>query len=248
MLIRSFLMIFVTVFGVAQTSFDNNETVFTSSNVVAINSLGEIFELKNESLIKGSYRYHNVLLGKISQIDVSNPLKTWVFYQDFQTTVQLDNTLNPIQKTIFTDAYVSHIGNASSDRLWRINSGSNQLELYTIQTQKSIPLYTPFTEPVVGFSSSQEFCWVQTSSALFLFNTYGSLLQKIPFQGKHLLAFDGKVLLVENDKGWYSFTYKKDKELRLLDFKKYLPQRLFPSGNYLYIYEGNQVIKTKLPN
>ena len=248
MLNRLFFLIFTSFFVAAQTHFDSNETVFESADLVAVNSLDNFFELKNESLVNGSFRYHNVLLGEISQIDVSNPLKTWVFYRDFQTVIQLDNTLNPIQKITFTNAYVSYVGNASADRLWRVNSDSNQLELYTIQTRKITPLYNPFSEPVVGFSSSQEYCWVQTSSALFLFNTYGSLLQKIPFEGKHSIAFDGKVLFVENDQGWHSFAHNKDNELQFLNLKNYLPQRLFPSGKYFYIYNGNQVIKTKLPN
>ncbi len=248
MLNRVFFLIFASFFVSAQTLFDSNEIVFESADVVAINSLENFFELKNETLINGSFRYYNVLLGAISQVDVSNPIKIWVFYKDFQTAIQLDNTLNPIQKVVFFDAFISHIGDASADRLWRINSDSNQLELYTVRTQKSIPLYAPFAEPIIGFASSQEFCWVQTSSALFLFNTYGSLLQKISFEGKETLAFDGKVLLVENDLGWYSFTYNKDSSLQFLGLKNYLPQRLFPSGNYFYIYKGNQVTKTKLPN
>lgn len=242
------IFVFLSFSIFAQTQLENSHVVFESSDVVAINSLGNILELKNGSLLMNSFRYHNTLLGEISQIDASNALINWVFYKDFQTAIQLDNTLSPIQKIQFDDAYISFIGSASENRLWRINSDTNQLEMYFIKNQNSIPLYTSFSEPVTGFSSSQEFCWVQTASTLFLFNTYGSLLKKISFSGTDSLSFDGKTLLAQNIKGWFSFSHKFDNEPQFLDIEKYLPKRVFLSGNYFYIYDGNRVFKTTLPN
>lgn len=248
-MLRLIFLFFLSLTICAQKQhIDNPEVVSKSSKITAVNSLGEFYELSNETLLKGPNRYHNTLLGRISQVDASNPLKIWVFYGDFQTAIQLDNMLTPIQKIQFTDAHISFVGEASEDRLWRINSDTNQLELYLIRSQKSIPLFTPFSERVIGFSSSQEFCWVQTPSSLLMFNVYGSLIKQVDFDGEGILDFDGKTLVVKNNDGWHALSFKKDNELQLLAIEKYLPQRVFPSGKYFYIYDGNQLIKTKLPN
>jgi hypothetical protein len=48
-----------------------------------------------------TFVYQNFSLGKITKVDLQNPLKIVLFYENFNTVVTLDNQLNEIQKSIF---------------------------------------------------------------------------------------------------------------------------------------------------
>lgn len=44
------------------------------------------------------WQYKNLSLGKITKIDLQNPLKIVLFYEGFNSVILLDNQLNEIQK------------------------------------------------------------------------------------------------------------------------------------------------------
>jgi hypothetical protein len=58
-----------------------------------------------------TFVYQNFSLGKITKVDLQNPLKIVLFYENFNTVVTLDNQLNEIQKSQFFrkfSSYCSH--------------------------------------------------------------------------------------------------------------------------------------------
>ena len=50
-----------------------------------------------------SLEYKNISLGKITKVDLQNPLKIVLFYENFNTAVLLDNQLNETQKINFSE-------------------------------------------------------------------------------------------------------------------------------------------------
>ena len=67
-------------------------------------SFGFYYTVKNNIFSKIGTRetfvYKNFSLGKIAKVDLQNPLKIVLFYENFNTVVTLDNQLNEIQKVI----------------------------------------------------------------------------------------------------------------------------------------------------
>jgi len=74
-------------------------SVAVKGNTIEVDNLGDVYVLANQDIIKYKnggqlYRlYSNKSLGNISRIDVSNPLKTLVFYRDLSRLVFIDNTI-----------------------------------------------------------------------------------------------------------------------------------------------------------
>jgi hypothetical protein len=68
-----------------------------------------------------TFVYQNFSLGKITKVDLQNPLKIVLFYENFNTVVTLDNQLNEIQKN-FSESSVpivaTAIGIASQNQFW----------------------------------------------------------------------------------------------------------------------------------
>ena len=74
--------------------------VHNSSNITEIDQYGFIYDIEKDNLIKYDsqgnelYNYSNKLLGEITQIDISNPLRPLLFYKDQGIILALDNTLS----------------------------------------------------------------------------------------------------------------------------------------------------------
>ena len=74
--------------------------VHNSSHITEIDQYGFIYDIEKDNLIKYDsqgnelYNYSNKLLGEITQIDISNPLRPLLFYKDQGIILALDNTLS----------------------------------------------------------------------------------------------------------------------------------------------------------
>ncbi len=105
---------------------------------VGSDGMGTLYYLKNNVFYSKnkneSWQYKNVSLGKPTNIDIQNPLKIMLFYENFNTVIILDNQLNETQKINFSENDVpivaSAAGNASQNRLWIYNSLTQQIGLF----------------------------------------------------------------------------------------------------------------------
>ncbi len=70
--------------------FDNQQNSYTITN--------NILTKTNQT---STYQYNNLGLGKITKVEIQNPLQIVVFYKNFNTVVLLDNQLNEIKKIDF---------------------------------------------------------------------------------------------------------------------------------------------------
>jgi hypothetical protein len=173
---------------------------------------GNIFFKKKKGEL---WQYKNISLGKISHVDLQNPLKIMLFYENFNTIVMLDNQLNEIQKINFSENNIpimaTATGIASQNRLWIYNSLSQQIGLfdYSKKTFKSI------TSSFQGYLKHYEsdfntFQWVDEKLNWFACDVFGKVtaLGKVP-------DFD-QIQLIANQVTLFS----KDKKLYLQDLKK----------------------------
>jgi|SRR5690606_2068593 len=127
-----------------------------------------------------SVEYQNVSFGKITHVDLTNPLKIAVLYRDFNSVVLLDNQLNEIITIDFSALdnriVVAAIGNASQNRLWFFNSLTQQIGLYEYQTHT----YNYITQPMIGnilhFESDLNyFQWIDQGLKRFVVDVYGKI-------------------------------------------------------------------------
>ena len=184
-------------------------------------ALGAFYFIKNNVLTKvadgKSVEYKNPQLGKISKVDLQNPLKIVLFFQNFNTIILLDNQLNETQKINLSDNNNPIIaiatGLAGSNRLWIYNSLSQKIGLYDYGKNDFQTLTTPFKENVKYYDSDfNYFQWIDEQGNAYRCDIYGKVdaFGRIPVGEQFQWTTDGFLI------------YKKDNQLYRFDFKEKL--------------------------
>src|SRR5690554_7397850 len=122
--------------GFAQTALLKESKPVDMDQFIGIDSYKNTYFIKDRVLHKkgeeGDFRYNNLQLGRIASVDIINPLKLVVFFEDTNTAVLLDNKLSEIQRISFHE--LSNFLNAGTattaenNGLWIFNIDSQQLE------------------------------------------------------------------------------------------------------------------------
>ena len=105
---------------------------------VGLDGIENYYYQKNNVLIKqhskNVWQYKNISLGKTTRIDIQNPLKIMLFYENFNSVILLDNQLSESQKINFSDNEIPIIatasGLASQNRLWIYTNLTQQIGLF----------------------------------------------------------------------------------------------------------------------
>ena len=200
--------------------------------------------IENNTLHKSngfeSVQYQNLRLGRISSVDLNNPLKIILLYPDFNSVVLLDNQLNEIATINFSELpqpiVVSAVGNASQNRLWFYDTLTLQIGLFDTNAN----MYQFITQPMKGTIAYWEtdfnyFRWIDEMGRQFSVDVFGKIadLGKVPdfenvrFASDNALVYksgdqiailnaDGSVdKLIETDPNSYQSFWYKDQILAI---------------------------------
>ena len=147
--------------------------------------------------------------GKVSTIDVSNPLKVLLYYKDFSTIVVLDrlltvrNTIDLRQQNIFQ---VNAIGQSYDNNIWLYDEADNKLK--KINDEGKTLLETPdfrllFDQAphVKNIYDQDGFVYLyDPEQNVFVFDYYGALRNKILISGWQDFKVAGKFIFgINND-------------------------------------------------
>ena len=219
------LLLFIASFSIVSgqdqklTSLKIDSIHFDGDAFLGYDSFGFYYTIKNNVFSKigtqETLEYKNISLGKITKVDLQNPLKIVLFYENFNTVVLLDNQLNEIQKINFSENLIpivaSAIGIASQNQLWIYNSMNQQLGFFDYLNKEYKTVSVPFTENIKHYSSDFNFFyWVDYKNNWYTCEIFGKIISKgiIP-------DFEWIEIINENQ-----FIYSKDSVLRLYDLEK----------------------------
>ncbi|WP_173966544.1 hypothetical protein [Flavobacterium collinsii] len=163
----------------------------TSDQFLGYDSFGYYYQIKNNvfSKTKGKevFEYKNVSLGTITKVDLQNPLKIVLFYEDFNTAVLLDNQLNKITDINFslnnTPIIVSAIGMSTQNQLWIYNTLNQQIGLFDYLNNEYKTVSTPLTETIKYYQTDfNTFYWIDKKNNWFSCTIFGktTALGKVP--------------------------------------------------------------------
>lgn len=180
-------------------------------------SFGFSYHIKNNVFRKTknneTFEYKNVSLGNISKVDILNPLKIVLFYEDFNTVVLLDNQLNKMTEINFsqnsTPIVVPAIGMSTQNQLWIFNTLNQQIGLFDYLKNEYKTVSTPLTEAIKYYHTDfNTFYWIDKKNNWFSCDIFGKTtsLGKVPdfdqieiidsnsyiFSKANLLYFKGK--------------------------------------------------------
>ncbi len=178
---------------------------------IGYDGFGNYFYTKNNVIYKKvdstTLQYQNVSLGKITKVDLTNPLKIIVFYETFNSVTILDNQLNEIQKIDFstfeTPVIASAIGISGLNKLWVFNTLNQQIGLYDLNTNTYQNLGIPIKDGLVFYQTDfNYFHWIDQQNQWNTCTIFGRVFQNgkmEPFANLQLLT-DHKVLFSSKGK------------------------------------------------
>jgi hypothetical protein len=234
----SFLLLVIFSFSSLGQSTIKNIQVDNLGYVYIIQK-DKIFKLDNESKLKYSFSYKNS--GDISSIDVSDPLKIVVFYENFSQIIFLDNTLSisngPVSLFKMNVVNPTLVCSTSDKGLWIYDKQGFTLFKYDANFQllfsvSDLPtiLGSAF-EPVYMMNNNSYLYLSDSINGIFIFDQYGALYKKLHFKGISIFDIDNNsIVYSEND-----FIKKID----LINYDEYIMNLL--SKNNLGVTVKNNV-------
>ncbi|GAA4240376.1 hypothetical protein [Winogradskyella damuponensis] len=184
--------------------------------------------------------YANFQLGEITSANTFNPLKISLFYKDFNTVIILDNRLAEISKVDFNTIHpyksASFVSSGFDNSLWIFNQDYQYLELYDYKTNKIKLKTVPVQSIVLDLKSDYNYCYLLTENFLYIYNYFGSLIQKIENTGYERLAFSKAYLLLKKAEKLY-FLEKNGSKIKPIQHPKMLIKQFLVTNETLYIYD-----------
>ena len=220
LLLLFFISFFASSFGQDKilVASKKDSTTLIADHFLGYDQFGFYYSVKNNVLSKSkkdeSFEYKNISLGKPTKIDIQNPLKIILFYENFNTIILLDNQLSETQKINLSENDVpimaTATGIASQNKLWIYNSLTQQIGLldYLKNTFQTI---TPAFQGNIKYYQSDfnTFQWIDNNLNWFSCDVFG----KITNLGR-VADFDQAQITINQ-----SIIFSKGEKLFVQDFK-----------------------------
>lgn len=253
--IYALLFLFTCQIGFGQTVSFKNVTPYVMDRFIGIDNFKNTYYLKNRVLHKhgadGNFEYNALQLGRITSVDIINPLKVIIFFQDTNTVVLLDNKLNEIDRISFDNLReflnVSTATNAGNNSLWIFNVDSQQLEIYNYREKRQNVVSHPIIGKLRSQASNFNYCFVLTNNKLRAYNVYGSLLNEMPNDGfEKIVQFNENLVALKDNSLYYISDFAKRNgealdEIVKLELPEMTIKELQLTNDFLYIYDGKNL-------
>lgn len=230
------------------------ETPLKAETFVGADNFQNLYYTARNTLYKKSAKevieYAALNLGEITSVDLINPLKLIVFYQESNTVVVLDNTLAEIRRINFSAIEnfrnVSQATNAGDRRLWIFNMDIQRLELFDYNQNKVITEFPPTLLPALELTSNFNVCWVKTQNSIDSYTVYGSLISTYPIneQLHGIREYRGHIFAISEEKLYYK--EKNATEFINIEIPEIKALQFSIKDEILYIYNGQILTSYRL--
>lgn len=194
-------------------------TAFTVDNLDNIYLLNSNYQVKKLNSNGDSVGVFNAVrkFGQPTLIDVSNPLKILLYYRDFATIVMLDrflNMINTIDLRKQNILQVRAIGQSYDNKIWVYDELESKLK--KIDDDGSLLGETPDFRQLFGSAPSPQKIFDQdkyvylydSAQAVFVFDYYGALKNKILIAGWSNFKVAGKYIFGSGNNKLYRYDIK----------------------------------------
>jgi len=240
------LAIFFSAAGFAQgdSSLQLIKIIKGGFSDFSVDNLGNILLLDSNNQLKklgpdgDSVAIYNDVrkYGKVFSIDAGNPLKILLYYRDFGTIVVLDRLLN-VRTTIDLRKQnifqAKAIGQSYDNKIWVYDEVENKLKkideegALLQETPDFRQLFDPAPLPRQVFDEDQFVYLYDSSLAVYVFDYYGAIKNKILINHWQNFKVTGKFIFGSNANTLYRYNIKT---FRVEEWK--LPAELFQAKSF----------------
>jgi hypothetical protein len=224
-----------------------------ANEFIGLDNLESVYYIKNNTLYKKTetetLSFSNLHLGKITLVDIINPMKIVVFYKDFNSVILLDDKLNELTDAIDFNSTllknISYTATAPNSNLWLFSEDDNRLEIFDYQSQKIIvskQLENDFKYKMA--SSNYHNFWLISDKKMLLYNEYGSFIKSflpnlqdetiekvVPYRNKVVFQTKNGLFYLNDENNMKSIPINT--AFKIQDFSIH--------NNLLYFFDGKSV-------
>lgn len=196
----------------------------------------------------GDFVFKDFSLGVIDKIDIINPLKIMLFYQQTNTVVFVDNRLNEVDRFSFNELQefvnIGAAGNAGNSRLWLFNIDTQQLELFDYRLERKLQTSLPIEGNLVAMASNFNYCYLLFEDKLITYNVYGSFLSEVAIENGEFIAQNDEDVWILKNNVVFKYTEpglnspRKPSEAKKIALPEITVKQLHLTQDFLYIYDG----------
>jgi len=221
-----------------------------------VDYFNNIYTIKGNALKKYSpnkeflSNFSDALLGEITSIDVSNPLRLLLFYKESNQILYLDQNLSPIAEPInlysYTDNETQICCDASSGGFWIYNIDDNQAFQISKQGEiviKSSLLTSYFKDyiPSKMIEYHEKLYFLIPSHSILILNKFGQFIQQIPLVGITDFCHNNQNLLYLKDNSWFLYSPLAKTDSIAFKMNKSKNCRSKIQNNQIYILCGDKI-------
>ena len=158
---------------------------------VQCDALGNTYEIYSDHLTKHSsnfnldFRLSTLQYGTSAQLDLTNPLVPFLFFEDQGSLVFIDNTLNVLEEPVFLNerfqGQITCVGGSKGDALWMYDANSStlirtnrQFEVLSKSANLSY-LMKSIVQPLQIIENGQRVYLITKEKGIVLFSLFGTL-------------------------------------------------------------------------
>jgi hypothetical protein len=161
-------------------------------------ALGNSYEVSADNLTKHStnfnidFRLSTLQYGTSAQLDLTNPLVPFLFFQDQSSLVFFDNNLNVLQDPIFLNekfqGQITCVAGSKGDALWLYDINSSTLirtnrKFEILSQSANLSYLTKFSlQPIQIIENGQRVYLIDAENGILLFSIFGNLELKSAFK------------------------------------------------------------------
>jgi hypothetical protein len=239
-------LIGVTCFGQKQVKATIMDSIaFNAKDIFGVDTFGTLYYTTEDHTFykktqDTTITYTNFQLSEITSVNAFNPLKINLFYRDFNTVIILDNRLAEIFKIDFNTLQpyknVSFVSTGFDNTLWVFNQDFQQLELYDYKSNKVRLKTVPIQSQILDLKSDYNYCYMLTENYLYIYNYFGSLVNKHKNEGYESMAFSKAHLVLKKKNSLYLLPKSKT-EILAIKHPNLLINQFLVTNETLYIYD-----------
>ena len=225
--------------------------------------MGNVYIIKNNHLVKyvqdytQAAEYTNLFLGNIHSVDVSDPLRILLYYQDHNQLVWVDNFLSEIRSPIWLDDLgvdqARLVCSSNQGGFWIFNGLNNQLQYFDVNLQfvlESIPLNSltgPDIQPAYMLEKSRKVYLNVPGFGILVFDLFGNYSKTISLEIPGEFQATDQHLYYFKEGKFYSYDLRTNNRT-LLQFPEedgIIKVEMQPDFLYLFSRQGYSVYKIR---
>lgn len=182
--------------------------------------------------------YSNFLYGNISSVDITNPLKVVVFYQEFNVVILLDSQLN--ETDIIQLPYdVSYATKGTANHLWLFTTNTKIIENFNFKTQTVVARSQPLKNAtVVNMKSTENNVFIQTTEGIRTYDYLGNFIKNYDNIKLQDFQYSNRILYtLQNDT-----IYRNKKNIETITFPEPSNiEKFYILNNHFFIFDGSEL-------